>query len=341
MRRQPINSFPIYFLVFSAFIACPHQTVTAQDLEDLFDNPKSKPASKTKQAHSKARFKRPGIVVLPFRFAKEEFGEATPGTFVWTLGDGVEVKTFTPELTRTLVEQKFFNVIEHSKLNLILEKRKANKKSVDFSKTKLSKALGVDYIVYGVITNWAVYSSVEAVPFSSRFRTSYGVAITVEVRVFDTHTGAVVFADSVSERRIWSSLQKDKTPAAPTSDDYYRARLPMVKTLGTMLYDFADPCQIVTKRAESSYINRGSAHGVKVGALYNLVRQGKVIRDDRSGEILDRETKVVGQLQVVKVFRKSAAVKVIKGQGRFGDRLVRVIVRAVKKAPRQRKPADW
>jgi len=62
------------------------------------------------------------------------------------------------------------------------------------------------------------------------------------------------------------------------------------------------------------YINRGSREGVSVGQTFQ-VGKAEVLRDPKTGEVLDQSMEKAGMIEVVSVKEKISTCKVTQGRG--------------------------
>lgn len=72
--------------------------------------------------------------------------------------------------------------------------------------------------------------------------------------------------------------------------------------------------EIVMVKGDKVYINRGSREGVSVGQAFQ-VGKAEVIRDPKTGEVLDQTIEKAGALEVVSVKEKISTCKITQGSG--------------------------
>ena len=70
--------------------------------------------------------------------------------------------------------------------------------------------------------------------------------------------------------------------------------------------------EVILTKGDQVYINRGTREGVAVGQTFQ-VGKAEVLRDPRTGEVLDQTMEEAGSIQVITVKEKIAVCKIIQG----------------------------
>ncbi|MBN1104681.1 MAG: hypothetical protein JXL84_14785, partial [Deltaproteobacteria bacterium] len=71
---------------------------------------------------------------------------------------------------------------------------------------------------------------------------------------------------------------------------------------------------VILVKGEKVYINRGSREGVSAGQTFE-VGKAEVLRDPKTGEVLDQSMEKAGTIEVVTVKEKISICKVTQGRG--------------------------
>ena len=72
--------------------------------------------------------------------------------------------------------------------------------------------------------------------------------------------------------------------------------------------------EVILVKGDRVYINRGSREGVSVGQTFQ-VGKAEVLRDPKTGEVLDQSMEKAGMIEVVSVKEKISTCKVTQGSG--------------------------
>ncbi len=234
----------------------------------------------------------------------------------------------TDLMVNALLKTNRFRVFERSKLDAILQEQDFQHFSGLVDQTtavKLGKMIGVDAILTGSITNISFKKSGGISIAGVKIRKSY-VKIVMTIRIIDVTTGEILYS-TVQEEMAYKSGISGVLPI-PIPGGIRFSQEEAVDILSAIelicnkvVLDFmakmdrktvelsSGPLEgYVVKVVSTSsgtitqvYINLGANSGIKVGDKVRIYREGEVIIDPKTNEILDRELDLIAQARVMKV----------------------------------------
>ncbi len=192
------------------------------------------------------------------------------------LGDIVFDKMIT-----ALFNEDRFKVVERSQLESVLEEQKLGASGILDASTaaELGRGLGVDAIILG---------SVAAAPNG---------AISLDARAIDTETAMIIVAHDAYSTH--SDAQSVKNTVAYLAKKFVSS-LPLIQ--GT----------VIRLDGGNIMVDVGRTGGLKKGIKCTIYREGKEIRHPVSGEILGKETTIVGEIKITDPFDKYASGRTIR-----------------------------
>ncbi len=162
-------------------------------------------------------------------------------------------------------------------------------------------------------------------------------SMVVVVKLIDTTTGEVVASERVRGEAGKSALRVGysgrgfsgdlgsfaKTPLGEAAQDCINAA---VKFIANAMADFEIAGAVVTVSGDQVVVNLGETHGMKEGQRLGVRKDGEVLTDPTTGEVLDRiEGEITGTLEVTRVREKIAYCKLVDGT--MPDRGDTVVIR--------------
>lgn len=232
-------------------------------------------------------------------------------------------------LRTSLIEQRFGKAITSSYLDRSLDKviedmdsfeigagiaadsilkgAKFNNLLRDFK--DLGSAIGAQYLVIGNLHLLGSGTEEQKVPFSdSNRKVRINVAeARIRLRVVDAQKSTVVGADSLHVKISTAILA-----GQPLQTDDFSFLEQVGKTAARKILDLTFPGKIVS--IQPLVISRGENDGVTNGDLFNIVREGKEIRE-QSGIVIARLKQPVGNVRVVDAQETVSVVEPDKGSG--------------------------
>jgi hypothetical protein len=198
------------------------------------------------------------------------------------------------KMITVLWNQERFKVMERAALNQVLAEQSLGQSGVLDATTaaEIGKGIGVDAIVIG---------SVAAAPSG---------ALSIDARVIDTESAAIIVAhdaytgssDAQSVKNAVENLARKITESLPLVDGY------VIRINGTELI-----------------IDVGRNGGMKKGMKCVIYKEGAPIKHPITGEILGKETNVIGEVLVTDAFDKYSVAKqlsVVGGAISIGDKFI-------------------
>jgi hypothetical protein len=198
------------------------------------------------------------------------------------------------KMITVLWSQERFKVMERAALNKVLAEQSLGQSGVldATSAAEIGKGIGVDAIVIG---------SVAAAPSG---------ALSIDTRVIDTESAAIIVAhdaytgssDAQSVKNAVENLARKITESLPLVDGY------VIRIDGTELI-----------------IDVGRNGGMKKGMKCVIYKEGAPIKHPITGEILGKETNVIGEVLVTDAFDKYSVAKQLSVAGgaiSIGDKFI-------------------
>lgn len=251
-----------------------------------------------------------GLAAEKPRIAVLEFGHKALEA-QWTRAGEAAQDMFITEL----VKSGKFTVIERERLDAILREKNLSLSGDIDPRTAIQagKLLGVEYLLFGNVTEFG-----EEV---AKAQVGWGLGVDVkrkkfvsalDARLVSTTTGEILWADKA--RKEESSVKVFVLGSGGGVDDrrmFDKVLLPCVEELaGKLVQQNLATSKTVVGRVAGKiakisggiiYINLGSEQGIAEGDTLGVYRQGEVIRDPDTGEVLGADEKQVGTIRVTAV----------------------------------------
>ena len=229
----------------------------------------------------------------------------------------------TDILITELVKSGLFIVIERDRLNKILEEQKLEHTAAFDPATaaRTGRMLGVNAVIIGAITQFGVkQEGVEGFGYKKKVQTA---ECTVDIRVVETETGRVLYADSghgiftyetkefmgMGQKAGYNQVLADKALRAAISQfiNNVIAQISYIEWSG----------RIASVSGDRIIINAGRQTGLNIGDVLVVRGLGEEVIDPETGLSLGRAPgPVKGEIQVVEFFGEDASIcKPIKGYG--------------------------
>ena len=234
----------------------------------------------------------------------------------------------TDLMINALLSTNRFRVFERSKLDLILQEQNFQHFSGLVDQTtavKLGKMIGVDSILTGSLTNVA-FTKGERFKFGPfKFRKSY-IKVVMAIRIIDVTTGEILYSTIQEEEASKSDISGVLPIPIPGGIGFSKQEavdilsavelicnkvvLNFVAKMDRKTVELSSaPLEGYVVKVESTssgeiirvYINLGANSGIKVGDEVRIYREGEVILDPKTNEVLDRELDLIAQARVMEV----------------------------------------
>jgi curli biogenesis system outer membrane secretion channel CsgG len=268
-----------------------------------------------------------GTAQSKIRVAVMEFeNNATDEWSSWGLG-----KAAQDAMVTALVESGMFSVIERQKLEMILNEQGLGRSGAvtTQSAAKIGKLLGVQILITGSVTEFGKEETGGGLlGVVGADVVTYRTAL--DARMMNTTTGEIL-AVAKGEGSAAGGAIAIKNFNVGTRGSYNeRAGKVMREAVEDIVDQFVEKAEGLKSTLASTakialvkdgkvYINAGSSMDVKVGDVFEVVRLGEAIIDPDTGLELDRESDVVGEIQVTEVKDKVSICKVISGDAKKED----------------------
>jgi len=263
---------------------------------------------------------------LPF-IAVVGITSTAPG-YIWS-SDSPLAQGAADLMVNALLSTNRFRVFERSKLDLILQEQNFQHFSGLVDQTtavKLGKMFGVDSILTGSLTEVAFVEG-EAFKFGPlKVRKSY-VKVVMIIRIIDVTTGEILYSTIQKEKASKSAISGILPIPIPgggfgfSHEEAVDILTAVELICNKVVLDFVAKIDrkniavssaslegyVVKVESTSSggiiqiYINLGESSGIKVGDEIRIYREGEVIVDPKTNEVLDRELDLIAQAKVMEV----------------------------------------
>ncbi|MCB1958920.1 MAG: hypothetical protein KDE68_00070, partial [Rhodocyclaceae bacterium] len=183
---------------------------------------------------------------------------------------------------------------------------------------QLGSTVGADYIVYAVLEQHRASSKSTAVPFSDSGRSTQTrqVDARLRLRVIESKRGRIVGADSLRTR-----ISETVFAGREARHDEYAMFDQLGKDAALSVLDIVFPARLVSNKPW--VVNRGSNEQLAVGDRFEIVREGKTIKDD-AGIVIGKLRSPVGMAEVAQVQPTLAVLTPVSGDFAVDDLALRV-----------------
>ncbi len=188
------------------------------------------------------------------------------------------------KMITVMVNQERFKVMERAQLDKILEEQSLGSSGVIDAATaaQIGKGIGVDAIIIGSVA------------------ASASGAISIDARVIDTESATIIVAEDVYSGSSDAQSVKNaiENLAQKMTDD-----LPLVEGY------------IIRIDGDQVILDVGRTGGLKRGMKCVIYKEGAPVKHPITGEILGKETKVLGEVLVTESFDKYCVAKTLRNEG--------------------------
>jgi curli biogenesis system outer membrane secretion channel CsgG len=272
------------------------------------------------------------------RIAVVGITSTAPG-YIWS-SDSPLAAGATDLMVNALLKTNRFRVFERAKLDVILQEQNFQHFSGLVDQTtavKLGKMIGVDAILTGSLTNVAFVKGKIFKIGPLNVRKSY-VKVVMTIRIIDVTTGEILYS-TVQEEEASKSAISGVLPIPIPGGGFGFSHEEAVDILtavelicNKVVLNFVAKMDkktvelssvplegyVVKVKSTSSggitqvYINLGESSGIKVGDEIRIYREGEVIIDPKTNEVLDRELDLIAKARVMEVRDKTSITLITK-----------------------------
>ena len=260
------------------------------------------------------------------RIAVVGITSTAPG-YIWRSDSPLSLGA-TDLMINALLNANRFRVFERAKLDLLLQEQNFQNFSGLVDQTtavKLGKMIGVDAILTGSITNISFKKSEGIRIGPIKVGKSYAKVV-MTIRIIDVTTGEILFSTVQEEEASKSGVSGVLPIPIPGGIGFsHQEAVDVLSAIelicNKVVLNFvakidkkniavsSAPLEGYVVKVESTssggitqvYINLGESSGIKIGDEIRIYREGEVILDPKTNEILDRELDLIAQAKVTKV----------------------------------------
>ena len=263
------------------------------------------------------------------RIAVVGITSAAPG-YIWRSNSPLS-QGATELMINALLGTNRFRVFERDKLDLLLQEQNFQNFSGLVDQTtavKLGKMIGVDVILTGSLTNISFTTGVGMKIGPLNVKKS-SVRVVMTIRIIDVTTGEILYSTIQEEKASKSAVSGVLPIPIPGGIGFSKQEAVDIFSAIQLIcdkvaLDFATKIDqkniainsahlegYVVKVVSTSsggitqvYINLGANSGIKVGDEVRIYREGEVILDPKTNEVLDREIDLIAQAKIRTVKEK-------------------------------------
>lgn len=267
------------------------------------------------------------------RIAVIGFDSTAPG-YIWGINSELS-KAASDMMINALIKTNRFRVFERIKLDAVLKEQdfQAYSGRVEPSTAvKIGHMLGVDTIIAGSITS-ITYKKSGGIKIGPVSMKKSSASVTMMVRGINVNTGEIIFSE-VKKGKTTKSGASIRIPFAGglglSSESVTDIFSAIEEVCELVAVEFAEKVQIDTAvasfaplegyvvkvNATSSggitqvYINLGADSGIREGEEIKIYREGEVILDPKTNEVLDRELDLIARARIMTVKEKLSVAMV-------------------------------
>ena len=245
----------------------------------------------------------------------------------------------TDLMINALLSTNRFRVFERAKLDLLLQEQNFQNFSGLVDQTtavKLGKMIGVDVILTGSLTNisFASGGGIKIGPLNVK---KSSVKVVMTIRIIDVTTGEILFSTVQEEKASKSTVSGVLPIPIPGGIGFsHQEAVDVLSAIelicNKVVLNFvakidkknitvsSAPLEGYVVKVESTssgaitqvYINLGESSGIRVGDEIRIYREGEVILDPKTNEILDKELDLIAQARVTTIKDKLSVALVTK-----------------------------
>lgn len=173
---------------------------------------------------------------------------------------------------------------------------------------KLGNALGADYVLVGTISEFSVVPSKERIEVIGEERYKLFITAVIDYRVILMATGQVKWSNSVRYQNAF-----EDNPAESPEFVLSHVMNDVSRHLSYEIINTIYPLRVAEKMGNEVVINQGGA-GILMGDVFEVMQEGKAIKDTYTKESLGNVEHKVGEVQVVRVDAKMAYAQIVQGE---------------------------
>jgi curli biogenesis system outer membrane secretion channel CsgG len=249
----------------------------------------------------------------------------------WDVGKGI-----SDELVTELLNTNKFRLIEREQIAKVLNEQNfgAGGRVDTGSAAKIGKILGVQFLVMGRVTEFS-FKSTEVGGLSLNKGVGLGLKSTkanvaIDARLVDTSSAEIISSVTGKGNKSSSNVKVAyKWDAIALGSDEFRqtnlgiatrdAVASVAKQLAEKAYNSgegpAQPEKLIGAVAYAGgnkvIINIGSNSGIKPGMIFIVQHVLEVVKDPKTGEVIDEVSEAVAEIKVTEVKEKSATCTVL------------------------------
>lgn len=248
------------------------------------------------------------VAVLPF----DDASLKKWWTWEWSVGEGISDMVIT-----SLVKLGKYSVIEREQIQKIMQEQAFGASGFvdEKSAAKIGGILGVQYVVYGKVTEFNCRK--ESIKTGNLLGGSLGglgidtvkAKVTIDARMIDTTTGEVITVarGEAQEKKQGISFETGDLAGLQIGGEGFEETLlgkATRKAIDDVVKQMAGPQKgkiAVVNPDGSVIINLGAQDGMSKNTMMIVERVIGEVKDPVTGEVLDSQTTIIGEIKIVDV----------------------------------------
>jgi len=227
-------------------------------------------------------------------------------------------------LTTELFRTGLFVVVERAQIDKVIREQELGQTGMIQQKTAVQagQILGLNALVMGSISQFGV--RVEGKDFGVYKEKVQTAECTVDVRVVDTTTGQVIFADAgrgIYERKLSEVLGMGQRGGYDETMGQNALRASIAKFMDQMVAKISETewsARIADLDGQTVYVNAGKKTGLNIGDRLLVHQLGKEILDPQTQVPIGRAPgPLKGEIEVTGFFGEDGAVTITRSGGGF------------------------
>jgi len=203
-----------------------------------------------------------------------------------------------------LVKNKTFDVMERQRLQDVLKEQHLETQLSTDGAAKLSQIIGLDFLVYGTVASIKAETKNVLLPGKAAYAEKK-VTVTLTMKFVDAVTGQIILMDDASGSKAAQVGQIKGTSAGVTGSDSALANEAMksavAKLVGKINEAYPVVGVVIQVNGATIYIDLGRENGVRPGQIYQIYKEGKLLRHPVSGKIMGVVENKTGEMKITRV----------------------------------------
>lgn len=214
-----------------------------------------------------------------------------------------------------------FTIVERKQLaDLEKEQNLAQSLKLDAEKgplAQVNRLTGAKYYILGSVTACEDRTKESIYEAMGVATTQHVSSVTLDIRVSDTTTGAVVQAATVKreKKEVDAGTTTIVGPPNLSSGQMAETAREAVNAAALEVVNAVFPIKVMEIEGEVAFLNRGEGGGLQAGDELVVFAIGKELRDPDTNEVIGTSDRPVGKVRVAEVLPKFSRAAIVENAG--------------------------